>query len=196
MYKWQPPPVWTSRRCEGTSRLPARLDGAAASRRKRHRFLTRPPQVRGGWVGGGGWGGGGLPPSWKQLCCAGSVNRVNVTHSAEDGTSNPACFAGGAGEVLRCGWSGWGRGGDMVSLINLDLVMAVWSVKRMSSGADGEDKEMSPDMDWGCTSTFVLRLMAAQCERFPVFVPGIGLLYHIWAPKRKGDESRPPGFPL
>lgn len=61
----------------------------------------------------------------------------------------------------------------------------------MSSGADGEDKEMSPDMDWGCTSTFVLRLMAAQCERFPVFVPGIGLLYHIWAPKRKGDQSRP-----
>lgn len=61
----------------------------------------------------------------------------------------------------------------------------------MSSGADGEDKEMSPDMDWGCTSTFVLRLMAAQCERFPVFVPGIGLLYHIWASKRKGDQSRP-----
>lgn len=57
----------------------------------------------------------------------------------------------------------------------------------MSSGADGADKEMSPDMDWRCTSTFVLRLMAAQCEWFPVFVPGIALFYHIWAPEKKGD---------
>lgn len=48
---------------------------------------------------------------------------------------------------------------------------------------------MSPDMDWGCTSTFVLRLLAAQCERLPVFVPGIALLYHIWAPKGRATEG-------
>lgn len=48
---------------------------------------------------------------------------------------------------------------------------------------------MSPDMDRGCSSTFVLRLMAAQCERFPVFVPRIGLLYHIWAPKGRATKA-------
>lgn len=49
-----------------------------------------------------------------------------MTYSAEDGTSKPACFAGGAGGLLRCEKVKWGRGGcDVVSLINLDLVMAV-----------------------------------------------------------------------
>lgn len=65
--------------------------------------------------------------------------------------------------------------------------MAVWSVKRMSSSADLEDKEMSPDMDWKCSSTFVLRLMAAQCEWFPVFVPGIGLITLHMGPEKKRD---------
>lgn len=51
----------------------------------------------------------------NQLLC-GSVNRLNVTHFVENYTSAAASL-----------------GAYMVSLINLDLVIAVWSLKRRSS---------------------------------------------------------------
>lgn len=97
----------------------------------------------------------------NQLLC-GSVNRVNVTHLVENCTSTPA--------------SVWAY---MVSLINLDLVMAVWSLKRMSS-SDGRTRKCHPTWIENVPPP-LFKVHAGWVWLVSVFVPGIGLLHLIWA---------------
>lgn len=97
----------------------------------------------------------------NQLLC-GSVNRVNVTHFVENCTSTPA--------------SVWAY---MVSLINLDLVMAVWSLKRMSS-SDGRTRKCHPTWIENVPPP-LFKVHAGWVWLVSVFVPGIGLLHLIWA---------------
>lgn len=73
----------------------------------------------------------------NQLLC-GSVNRVNVTHFVENCTSTPASF----GPIL------YGLA-NKPGPCNGCLITQTYEQQRQ------EDKEMSPNMDRKCTSTFV-----------------------------------------
>lgn len=96
----------------------------------------------------------------NQLLC-GSVNSVNVTLCRELHPHRSKLWA------------------YMVSLINLDLVMAAWSLKRKSSGNVRTGKCHLTWMENVPPPLF--KVHVGWVWLVSVFVPGIGLLHVIWA---------------
>lgn len=96
----------------------------------------------------------------SQLLC-GSVNRGNVTHFVEKYTTAAASF--------------------MVPLINLDLVMAVWSLKCRSSSSNRRTRKCHPT--WiGNVPVPLFEVHVGCVWLVSAFVPQLGLLDGIWAP--------------